>query len=941
MRPDQPPSPRPYLDAPTAPGAAIPPAGRAAPFVPGGIAASDDATSMTGAPDPSSASGSATFTDDIRTSEPVPESIGPYRIIRQIGQGGMGAVYLATRAEQDPPRPLALKIMRAGFTAEELVMRFRRERSVLAALDHPNIAKLFDAGETDRGEPYFVMEYVDGQSLDEYCDSRRLTVRERLDLYRQVCAAVHHAHTNLVVHRDIKPKNILVTADGVPKLLDFGIAKLISHTGGSGPDLPTAPEVRAMTPEYASPEQIRGLPVSTGSDIYSLGVVLYELLSGHRPYRFMTRALREVERTVCEADPPRPSTRVTETEQAVGVDELGNVVTTGKPIAAEEVAKARGESTAKLRRQLSRDVDNIVLMAMRKEPQRRYPSAEALSEDIRRYLEGHPVLAAPDSVRYRAWKFVTRNRAGVAAAITVAVTLVVASAAFAWQANVAGRERDEADRQRDIADRQRAEAVVQRDRADRRFSELRSLAKVFLFDVHDAILRLEGSTAARQLLVTQGLKYLDGLREEAGGDVTLLEEVAQGYQRLGDVQGGMRAGNLGDTAGALTSYRHGRSILLDLLRDDVARDAADDERLRTRLAATSLGVADMLRRQGDVNEAAELYREAVRLYEPIVAARPDDAAAQRALAMALQSEADLMLKAGDVEGAAPIYDRSVKIRRALLEANPKDVELRRTLATAVLRLGRIAEGRGDFDLALRHYRDNVEIRTALADEQPGDARLQRDVAGARRTLGELLRTTNQLDEALVEHTAAFKVFERLSLADAKNARARLDYALASESLGRTLLERNDIVGARANLAKACDLAEELHKKDPADIFALQCGASSHEHLARVLRFEVPEEAIVHQRRALELRREIVRADPNGSAESEDTGQRARVEVLRVIHALGFMLLEIGDIDGARETLESALAEYDAVDKLSPLDEVLRSERQQIKDAIESIDGPPT
>lgn len=897
-----------------------PPAGLGSPFGQRAAAeASNDATratSATGASGPAAIA--SLFADDARPPETVPDSIGPYRIIRMLGQGGMGAVYLAARADQDPPRPLALKIMRAGFTADELVMRFRRERSVLSALDHPNIAKLLDAGETERAEPYFVMEYVDGQSLDDYCNSRRLTLRERLELYRSVCAAVHHAHTNLVVHRDIKPKNILVTADGVPKLLDFGIAKLISHTEGSGPDMPTAPEVRAMTPEYASPEQIRGLPVSTGSDIYSLGVVLYELLSGHRPYRFVTRALREVERTVCEADPPRPSTRVGEDEQAVGVDEMGNVVTTGKPVTADEIAKERGDSTAKLRRTLSRDVDNIVMMAMRKEPQRRYPSAEAMSEDIRRYLEGHPVLAAPDSVRYRAWKFVTRNRAGVAAAITVAATLVIASAAFAWQANVAQRER--------------AEAVLQRDRADRRFEQVRSLAKVFLFDVHDGVVRLEGSTPVRQLLVSQGLHYLDALRAEASGDRGLLEEVARGYHRLGDVQGGIRGGNLGDTTGALASYQAARAIMLDLVEGD-----PESIRLLAGLAGESLSVADMLRKQGDAAQALELYGEACRLNEQVVAASPDEVTARRALASALQSQGDLLVQAGKFAEAQPIYDRSVAIKRALLEADPTDADLRRTLATALLRLAVIAEGAGDTDLAATHHRDNIEMRKALADAAPADARMQRDYLGARRFYGDLLRKVGRLDAALEEHDAALRLAQRLAQGDAKNARARLDLALSSESLGWTLLDRGNVEAARGHLEKACELADDLHAKDPADRFALQCAAASHGHLAKALWPGDKAEAIAHQRRAVELRREVV-GDPAKAKETDPDGS-ARVELLRVMRPLGFMLLESGDTDAASEVFETTLSEYAALDATSGLDDTLRSERATVAEALTALARP--
>ncbi|MCA9284013.1 MAG: serine/threonine protein kinase, partial [Phycisphaerales bacterium] len=244
-----------------------------------------------------------------------PKSIGPYRVIRRLGHGGMGVVYLAQREDGPIRRPVAVKVMRAGLEATEVAQRFERERQVLAALDHPNIARLLDAGSTADGQPYFVMEFVEGQSLDQYCDERRLTVSERLKIFRQVCAAVHHAHQNLVVHRDIKPRNILVTTDGTPKLLDFGIAKLLNVSMAPAMDLHTETGVRLMTPEYASPEQVRGQSVTTAADVYSLGVVLFELLTGHRPFRLKTRLMQEVERVICEENPERPSTMITRVER--------------------------------------------------------------------------------------------------------------------------------------------------------------------------------------------------------------------------------------------------------------------------------------------------------------------------------------------------------------------------------------------------------------------------------------------------------------------------------------------------------------------------------------------------------------------------------------------------------------------------------------------------
>ena len=309
----------------------------------------------------------------------VGEQVGPYHIRREIGEGGMGMVYLAER--EDVGKRVALKLVRFGrLAASEQVERFLLERRVLARLEHPNIARLLDAGVTEHGLPYFVMEYVDGMSITQFCDERRLSINDRLTLIRQVCSAVHYAHRSLVVHRDLKPSNIFVTRDGEVKLLDFGIAKLLGEGDGGESPL-TVAGATMLTPDYASPEQIRREPITTASDVYSLGVVLYELLSGHRPYRFSRRSAAEVEQVVCETEPGKPSAAVLWAEEVVHADGVTERIT------PEAVSRARNTQPERLRRRLDGDLDTIVLKALRKEPERRYGSAEQLSEDVRRHIE--------------------------------------------------------------------------------------------------------------------------------------------------------------------------------------------------------------------------------------------------------------------------------------------------------------------------------------------------------------------------------------------------------------------------------------------------------------------------------------------------------------------------------------------------------------------------
>ena len=353
-----------------------------------------------------------------------------YQLIREIGRGGMGTVYLAERADGTYRKQVAIKVVRAERDNREILERFRQERDILASLDHPNIARLLDGGSTDEGLPYFVMEFVDGQPILRWCDVRKLNVRQRLELFRSVCAAVQYAHQRLVVHRDLKPGNILVTEGGTVKLLDFGIAKLLD-TAPRG-DLPaTITMMRLMTPEYASPEQVKGEAITTLTDVYSLGVVLYELLTGHRPYRLLSVAMHEIARVISEEEPTRPSDVVTTTEQAPESER-------GKPpITPETVSEVREGDPNRLRKRLQGDLDSILLTALHKEPNRRYSSVEAFSDDLRRHLENRPVSAREDSLWYRTSRFARRHPGGVTAGVVIALLAAVGIGTTLWGTRVA------------------------------------------------------------------------------------------------------------------------------------------------------------------------------------------------------------------------------------------------------------------------------------------------------------------------------------------------------------------------------------------------------------------------------------------------------------------------------------------------------------------------
>src|SRR5690348_2421430 len=428
--------------------------------------------------------------EELRLQLPPGKRVGPYEIVGAIAQGGMGTVYRAIRADGQYKQQVALKIVRQEFGGEFTAARFRNERQILASLDHPNIAKILDGGTSAEGTPYFVMELIDGRCITDYCDEHKLSIDARLKLFRTVCSAVHYAHQHLVIHRDIKPSNILVTSEGVPKLLDFGIAKLLDPNLLSENVTVTGAGLAVMTPEYASPEQLSNGAITTTTDVYSLGLVLYELLAGRRAYRFANSMPHEIARAVLETDPDKPSTATARDEPA------GEATRNTTPITPQVISSLRSDSPEKLRRRLSGDLDNIVLKALRKEPANRYSSADQLSDDIRRHLEGLPVLARKSSVAYRCRKYVLRHKVVVASAAIVFLSLVTGMFLTLREARIA-----------------RANQL----RAEKRFNDVRALANSLIFEVHDSIQDLAGATPARKLLVTKALQYLDSLSREAAG----------------------------------------------------------------------------------------------------------------------------------------------------------------------------------------------------------------------------------------------------------------------------------------------------------------------------------------------------------------------------------------------------------------------------------------
>ncbi len=712
--------------------------------------------------------------------------IGPYKVVREIGHGGMGSVYLAARDDAHYQQRVALKVVKRGMDTDFILRRFRHERQILADLNHPNIARLLDGGTTDDGLPYFVMEYVEGVPIDQHAEGHELTTVERLKLFSVACAAVHYAHQHLVVHRDIKPGNILVTADGNLKLLDFGIAKLLHHDHGSPATIMTATAVRLMTPEYASPEQVRGLSVSTATDIYSLGVLLYEILTGHHPYRFEGRLPHEVAQVICEREPEKPSHAVSRAE-VVGTKGGGRAT-----LSAGLMRKTEDGQPEKLRRSLRGDLDNIVLMAMRKEPERRYASVEQFAEDIRRHLEGLPVRARADTFGYRAGKFVTRHKLGVTAAGLILMTLLAGIVATTWQARVARLERE---------------------RAERRFNEVRQLANSFVFDVHDEIQNLPGSTKARALIAQQALKYLDSLAQEAGGDLTLQRELAAAYEKLGVVQNTPTVAHLGDMEGALQSHRKAATLREALV-------AADPGNLdyRRDLLDSHWFIASLLNQQGDLPRSLEMSRQQLAVREQLINADPTNLIDRYNQAGTHTGIGETLLEMGDATGALNHQRQALSMREALAAIDSMSARARRSLTISYEHLGIATEQAGDSKGALELQRRGLETRESLLTADPLNNDLRLMLIESHRYVGDLLAKSGDPSGSMENYRKQLTLNEEMVAADAASVQFRSNQAVALIKVGDALLQNGKAGEALSNYRRALQIRNELAISSETDVF---------------------------------------------------------------------------------------------------------------------------
>ena len=723
---------------------------------------------------------------ELHAASVIGRRIGPYQVIKEIGQGGMGAVYLAVRADDQYQKRAAIKLIKAGTDSNSIVRRFRNERQILASLDHPGIAKLLDGGTTEDGLPYFVMDYIEGEPIDEYCDNHKLTTVERLKLFRTVCSAVQYAHQNLVVHRDIKPSNILITAGGAPKLLDFGIAKVMNpELAPSAMEL-TMTGLAPLTPAYASPEQVRGDTITTVSDVYSLGVVLYVLLTGYAPYRFKSHDPAEIVHVICQEEPQKPSTAVRHSK-IPGAN--GSPIT----LTPEIVSRTREGEPDKLRRKLEGDLDNIVLMALRKEPQRRYASVDQFSEDIRRHLEGLPVIARKDTFGYRSAKFVKRNRAGVIAATLIIVSLIAGLIATLWQSRIARAERAE---------------------AELRFNDVRRLANSFLFEFHDAIENLPGSTPARELVVKRALEYLDSLAQKSSSDPSLQRELATAYQRVADIQGNQYSAHSGDTEGALTNYRKALAI-----RETLVAARPNDTEVRRELAESCDKLGDISELKGDLSGALEFYRRSLSIRSALSETEPTNALLRQDLAISYDSIGDTLVKMDDAQSALDNVRKALAIRESLSAADPNNLNAKRNLAISYYKVADVLAALDNTNESLENGIKALAAFESLAAADPTNAKARRELSVSYNRTGDMYWANGDKSGALARYRESLKIREELSSADPTNAQASRDLAIGYGNVGSTLAALGDDGEASEKLHKSQTLFEALSAKDPTNAVA--------------------------------------------------------------------------------------------------------------------------
>lgn len=676
---------------------------------------------------------------------------GIYQAFSLLGRGGMGSVYLAERDDGQYKQKVAVKVLAQHLGGEDFEARFRVERQLLAQMNHPNIVRLLDGGIASTGEPYLVTEYVEGIALDKYCDRHKLGLRQRIGLFLQVCSAVDHAHQNLVVHRDLKPSNILVTEDGAVKLLDFGTAKLVK-----GPDEQTVTELMLLTPRYASPEQLRKDAITTRSDVYSLGMILYELLGGQRPFGNTGEVVQELARAYQYAE-AAPLGRTTNADDAA----------------------LRGMTLADLQRQLSGDLEVIATKALEHDPARRYASPREFSEDLEAYLQSRPVKAQPASAWYKARKFLYRQRVAVLAAVLILVAAIAGIVSTLHEKTL----------------------------AQRRFNDVRRLAHYQLFDLYDQMLAVDGTTRLRAGMSEEALRYLNALSAEAQDDETLAVELALGYLRVGDVTGNYAVQSLGKWQEAIAAYRNGLTV--------VSKFKSFGARRARALLETSIINTEFSVKQSP--EYAARVVAGVKEYESLVAQEPKLIENYLRLGKAYQNAARIIQSPRAVGGFVDTSEEwTGKAKAAFekgLELDPESKPLLQSLMQlASERSGWISQTKPQEALRWAGEAEMWRLRMSPAFRE--SSLVRRDQASTFSARAAALNSLGDGKEALAEMSKAIGLFEALVQADADNLGAQMDLIAVSSNRGLLQYDLGDKADYRQSFEQVLTLAEKLYAARP-------------------------------------------------------------------------------------------------------------------------------
>jgi len=830
--------------------------------------------------------------------------VGPYRLVREQGRGGMGTVYLAERADDQYTAKVAIKLIRPGMDTDFFLSRFRRERQTLARLEHPNIARLLDSGTTDDGLPYIVMELIDGRPINHYCVERQLTVDQIIQLFLPICAAVSHAHQNFVVHRDIKPGNILVDSTGTPKLLDFGICKLLF---APSPDVGTITNAQMMSPDYASPEQVQALPITVASDIYSLAAVLYELLSGRKPHRIAKYTPQAVERAICEEDVLPPSAAV------------GNV-----PLA----------------KRLSGDLDTILLRALDKVPERRYDSVGHFADDLQRHLMDLPVSARPDTLGYRASKFIRRNRGALAAGTAVGLAICGGAIAAAY------------------------EAV----RARRHAADARHLANAMIFDVHDLVRNLPGSLEARERIIRLGITHFDRLAANVSTDAQLRREISAAYERMGEIQGNVLGSYRGDTDAALSSFNKALALLeplpasreveLDriLLFQRIGEvqayvrsekeamgsyDAAlsrakklhasypEDNLVRTRLADVHMSICRTQRSAGDRQSALVHILDAMMLYEEVLKENRDDEKLRASIASGESVLGTILANLNHLEAACKHFRRAVSAYDELLARDPSNIHSQRQQMLAYSHLGEVLgypsyPNLGDREGARAAFQSMLTIAKRLRQSDPAD---QAGIIDVGMSLMRVAAIAEKNAEKLSLYREAEALLDQVARLQPTNSANMVNVAAIREEIGNTLLAMGDREAAVHSFKHALATAESGRSLE--SLSGQRIAITSARSIAEQLAMRGNREgALVYAQKALDV---VANSDA-----ANNSPVPVRSLAPRAFHARGLAHAILNEQDEARIWLGRSLAIWRSLEGLPDFTSAHAQEKELVEQAIRAL-----